>query len=123
MAPTTSDLLSCPTMTDAADLTVADAVVLAILSERPMHGYEVNQTLEEREVADWAGVSRPQVYYSLKKLARLGYTKPARDGVGRTGAGRSAGRTLGPERRVVQVSIAGARALATGPTNGHHHRS
>ena len=49
-----------------------DLVLLSLLAEQPMHGYQANLELERRQVQDWAGVSRPQVYYSLEKLARLG---------------------------------------------------
>ena len=52
-------------------LTTPDLVVLSLLSECPMHGYDINQELERRDVRDWAGVSRPQVYYSLNKLKAL----------------------------------------------------
>lgn len=52
-------------------LTTPDLVVLSLLSERPMHGYDINQELERRDVQDWGGVSRPQVYYSLNKLKLL----------------------------------------------------
>jgi DNA-binding PadR family transcriptional regulator len=48
--------------------TTPDLVVLSLLAERPMHGYEVAAELRRRDVADWAGISRPQIYYSLKKL-------------------------------------------------------
>ena len=51
-------------------LTIPDLVVLGLLSEGPMHGYEIVAELERREVKDWAGISRPQVYYSLDKLAK-----------------------------------------------------
>jgi DNA-binding PadR family transcriptional regulator len=105
-------------------LTAADLVVLGLLLERPMHGYEVNQELERREVRDWAGVSRPQVYYSLRKLADAGHIGPA--------PGRAAGAERGsaergspergsperdsaeggPERRVYRVTAAGRRAYA-----------
>ena len=37
-----------------------------------MHGYQANLELERREIRDWAGISRPQVYYSLEKLVRKG---------------------------------------------------
>jgi DNA-binding PadR family transcriptional regulator len=86
----------------AADLTLPDLVVLHLLAERPMHGYELNQELERREVRDWAGISRPQVYYSLKKLAAGGQLARAVQG----GAGP------GPERQVWRISAAGRRALA-----------
>ena len=49
-------------------LTTPDLVLLSLLAERPMHGYQANLELERREIRDWAEVSRPQVYYSLEKL-------------------------------------------------------
>src|SRR2546421_10904131 len=52
------------------ELTTPDLVLLSLLAERPMHGYQANLELERREIRDWANVSRPQVYYSLEKLAR-----------------------------------------------------
>ncbi len=82
--------------------TAADLVLLSLLAERPMHGYEANAELERRQVADWAGISRPQVYYSLEKLARLGLAGPS-DGAGGGG---------GPERRVFTTTTAGRAALA-----------
>jgi len=87
----------------ASRLTVADLVVLALLHERPMHGYAVTAELDYREVRDWAGISRPQVYYSLKKLAEQGFTEAA-DDAGDDGAG-------GPERRVYQPTVRGREAL------------
>jgi DNA-binding PadR family transcriptional regulator len=89
----------------SADLTLPDLVVLSLLSERPMHGYELNQELERREVRDWAGISRPQVYYSLKKLARSGQVARAAAGDGRPGGG--------PERQVFRVTPSGRRALGS----------
>jgi DNA-binding PadR family transcriptional regulator len=53
-------------------LTTPDLVILSLLAERPMHGYQANAELERREIRDWVGISRPQVYYSLEKLARAG---------------------------------------------------
>jgi DNA-binding PadR family transcriptional regulator len=53
-------------------LTTPDLVLLSLLAERPMHGYQANAELERREIRDWAGISRPQIYYSLEKLARAG---------------------------------------------------
>ena len=83
-------------------LTTADLVLLSLLSERPMHGYEANLELERREVRDWAGISRPQVYYSLDKLERLGFLRTARDKEP----------AAGPERSVLAVTAAGRSALS-----------
>ena len=83
-------------------LTTPDLVVLSLLAERAMHGYEVNAELERRQVKDWAAVSRPQVYYSLEKLDRLGLIR----------AEDSAAPSAGPERRVFSTTAAGIAALA-----------
>lgn len=83
-------------------LTTPDLVLLSLLAERAMHGYEANALLESRKVRDWAGVSRPQVYYSLEKLARLGFIQPTEE----------EGEREGPERRVFETAEAGKVALA-----------
>jgi DNA-binding PadR family transcriptional regulator len=85
------------------ELTVPDLVLLSLLAEQPMHGYQANLELERREVQDWAGLSRPQVYYSLEKLARLGLI---------TDAGESEP-ALGPERRTFSTTAKGRASLAT----------
>jgi DNA-binding PadR family transcriptional regulator len=85
------------------ELTVPDLVLLSLLAEEPMHGYQANAELERRQVQDWAGVSRPQVYYSLEKLARLGLIKEAGDPEP----------ALGPERRIFSTTAKGRAALAT----------
>ncbi len=84
------------------ELTTPDLVLLSLLAERPMHGYQTNLELERREVRDWAGISRPQVYYSLEKLARLRLIQPAGDSAP----------SAGPERRVFATSAKGRAALA-----------
>jgi len=87
---------------EEARLTTADLVLLSLLAERPMHGYQANAELVRREVQDWAGISRPQVYYSLEKLARLGMLRTAADKK----------EAEGPERQVYAVSEKGKQALA-----------
>ena len=84
------------------NLTTPDLVLLSLLAERSMHGYQANALLEFRKVRDWAGVSRPQVYYSLDKLARLGLIASAE-------TEETAG---GPERRVFETTARGRTALA-----------
>lgn len=86
-----------------ARLTTPDLVLLSLLAERPMHGYQANLELERREIRDWAGISRPQVYYSLEKLARLGLIRAAQDQDPATG----------PERSVFATTTKGRHALST----------
>ena len=83
-------------------LTTPDLVVLSLLAERAMHGYAVNLELERREVRDWAGISRPQIYYSLEKLAQAGFIRAAE-------SEEPAG---GPERSMYETTAKGRAALA-----------
>ena len=84
------------------ELTTPDLVLLSLLAERPMHGYQANLELERRQVRDWAGISRPQVYYSLEKLEKLGLLR----------AGRDLEPAAGPDRSVFTLTAGGRTALA-----------
>lgn len=84
-------------------LTTADLVLLSLLAEEPMYGYQVNARLEYRKVREWAALSRPQIYYSLDKLARLGLLGVADDGTEKA---------AGPERRVFATTERGCTELA-----------
>jgi len=83
-------------------LTIPDLVLLSLLAERPMHGYQANTELERRQVRDWAGISRPQVYYSLDKLVRLRLLRRM----------KNRAPAAGPERFVFATTAAGKKALA-----------
>ena len=83
-------------------LTTPDLVLLSLLAERPMHGYQANLELERREIRDWAGISRPQVYYSLEKLARTGMIR----------ASETDEPAAGPERSTFETTAKGSAALA-----------
>jgi len=83
-------------------LTTPDLVILSLLAERPMHGYEANAILENRKIRDWAAVSRPQIYYSLEKLTRLGLIRVTDD----------VAASAGPERHVFQTTDEGRQQLA-----------
>lgn len=84
------------------NLTTPDLVLLSLLAELPLHGYQANLELERRCVRDWAGISRPQVYYSLEKLARGGFVREAQSGEP----------AAGPERSVFETTAKGRAALA-----------
>ena len=67
---------AAPKVAVPPELTTADLLVLSLLSERAMHGYELLREFDQQEVTEWARVSRPHAYYALQKLARLGLTEP-----------------------------------------------
>src|SRR5690349_8141979 len=87
---------------DKSSVTTPDLVILSLLAERPMHGYEVNAELERRQARDWVAISRPQIYYSLEKLVRQGLLAESAD----------TGVVLGADRRVLRTSAKGRTVLA-----------
>lgn len=86
---------------DKKGLTTPDLVILSLLAERPMHGYEVNAELERRDARDWVNISRPQIYYSLEKLVRQGLVDET----------ENSEPLLGGERRVLVTNAKGRSAL------------
>jgi DNA-binding PadR family transcriptional regulator len=101
--------IKVPASGNQTRLTTPDLVILSLLAERSMHGYEVNATLENRNIRDWAPVSRPQIYNSLDKLTKLGLI--------RVGADESP--AAGPERRVFETTAAGRDHLADALESKH----
>lgn len=87
------------------DLTTADLVVLSLLEERPMHGYDLLAEYQRQEVVDWAAVSKAQLYYSLKKLSGLGLIEGRSEEEGAR------------EKTVYRPTIAGRQALAEALAN------
>jgi DNA-binding PadR family transcriptional regulator len=83
-------------------LTTPDLVLMSLLAERPMHGYQANRELERRQIRDWAAVSKPQVYYSLEKLAQAGLLQSLETGDAKAG----------PERSTFETTEKGREALA-----------
>lgn len=89
-------------MARSSAVTLADLVVLSMLAEQPRHGYELWVELERRQVEKWASLSKPQVYYSLRKLSGAGHIASVRDD----------DQALGPERRIYKPTESGRRLLA-----------
>src|SRR5690348_1968184 len=67
-----------------------------------MHGYQANGELERRQIRDWAAVSKPQVYYSLEKLARTGLLRSL----------ETDDPKAGPERSTFETTEKGREALS-----------
>lgn len=85
-------------------ITLPDMVVLSLLSEQPMHGYQLVTELEKRDVQDWATISRPQVYYSINKLFSKKFISEKRDTES----------SLGPDRTKFEINSKGRAILAEG---------
>jgi len=83
-------------------ITTPDLVILSLLAEHAMHGYQVHLELERRCIREWAAISRPQVYYSLEKLSAAGLIRD----------GESEDPAAGPDRRVFETTAKGRHALS-----------
>jgi len=50
----------------------AEILLLGILFQKPLHGYELNKLIEERGVRQWANIGFSSIYYLLEKLESKG---------------------------------------------------
>jgi DNA-binding PadR family transcriptional regulator len=88
-------------------LTQADMVVLSLLLERPMHGYDLVQEYNRQEVRDWAFVSRAQVYYALKKLEQSGQIAAESAGDGGNPRGKTVYRVTAEGQATLERQLLG----------------
>jgi len=68
----------------ATSTTKIDLLLLGLLLDRPMHGYELYQQIQAEEIDAWFNVSMAGVYYSLGKLRDQGLVAESRQRGGRS---------------------------------------
>jgi PadR family transcriptional regulator PadR len=85
--------------------TSVETVVLGLLAERPMHGYDVLERFRQRGMGFWVELGRASVYQVLKRLERDGLV------TGRNQEGRA-----GPDRRTFRITRSGRARLGEGVT-------
>ena len=78
-------------------MTNAELVILSLVAEKPRHGYQIEQVIEEREMRRWTDLGFSSIYYLLNKLEGGGLIESALE--------KSPGR--GPARKVYKVTGAG----------------
>lgn len=81
-------------------MTNAELAILSLVAEHPRHGYEIERTIEEREMRDWTEIGFSSIYYLLKKLENIGLVE--------SHLHQPKGR--GPARKVYQITPAGRKA-------------
>ncbi len=84
-------------------MTNAELSILSLVAERPRHGYEIEQVIEERGMRDWTEIGFSSIYYLLKKMEKEGLV-----------AGRLEEAARGPARKVYAATEAGYEALGAG---------
>lgn len=75
-------------------------MVLGLLDEGPVHGYDLLRRFRERSMGFWVEIGKASVYQTLERLERGGFVAGrAQEGIG------------GPDRRVFRITAAGRRRL------------
>lgn len=62
-----SEVMTAPTTTKT------DLLLLGLLLDRPMHGYDLHQQIRAEGIDRWFSISAAGVYYSLRKLREQGW--------------------------------------------------
>jgi DNA-binding PadR family transcriptional regulator len=80
-------------------MTNAELAILSLVAEKPRHGYEIEQVIEERGMREWTEIGFSSIYYLLKKLERKGLIEGQLEEAAR-----------GPARKVYRATPAGEEA-------------
>jgi DNA-binding PadR family transcriptional regulator len=80
-----------------------EIVVLGLLAEEPMYGYDLLERFRERSMGFWVEVGKASVYQALRRLERAGLV-----------SGRAQEGPEGPDRRVYRISKTGRDRLRAG---------
>lgn len=81
-------------------MTNAELAILSLVAEQPMHGYQIEQVIEQRGMREWTEIGFSSIYYLLKKL----------DGK-KLVEGQLEETERGPARKVYHITQAGECAL------------
>jgi DNA-binding PadR family transcriptional regulator len=79
--------------------TNAELAILSLIAERPRHGYEIENVIEERGMREWTEIGFSSIYYLLKKLEQQGLVE-----------GQLEEAERGPARKVFHITQAGTEA-------------
>lgn len=70
-------------------ITEAELVILSLVAEKPVYGYEINQIIQQRGMREWTAIGFSSIYYLLKKIEEKGWitgkaSGPTKQGLQRT---------------------------------------
>jgi DNA-binding PadR family transcriptional regulator len=80
--------------------TDAELAILSLLAKQPMHGYQIEQTIDERGMREWVEMGFSSIYYLLNKLKKSGLLESRLE--------KAAGK--GPARQVFSLTAVGRLA-------------
>ncbi len=80
-----------------------DVVILGLLADEPLYGYELLERFRERGMGGWVEIGKASVYQALRRLESRGQV-----------TGRQQEGTEGPDRRVYRITRSGRDRLREG---------
>lgn len=86
------------------ELSDAELAILSLIAEKPRHGYELEEVIEERGMRAWTDVAFSSIYFILNGLTKKGLAEASLQ----PAAGR------GPAKKVFHATQDGHRALYEG---------
>ncbi len=69
-------------------LTDAELVIISLICEQPMHGYQIEQTITQRNMRTWTDLSTSSIYYILQRLEEKGFIERSQDQTSKAGVPR-----------------------------------
>lgn len=84
-------------------MTNAELAILHLLLDKPRHGYEIEEVIEQRGMREWTAIGFSSIYYLLNKLEKAGMVEKRAEDAER-----------GPARKVFSLTPAGVNALREG---------
>ncbi|MFZ5651120.1 MAG: PadR family transcriptional regulator [Bacillota bacterium] len=78
-----------------------EVILLSIVNEKPSHAYEIDKTIEAREMRKWVRIGVASVYQVMERLEKGGYVHSKKEKEGRM-----------PVRKRYYITGAGKKALA-----------
>lgn len=85
-------------------MTNAELTVLGLIAEESRHGYDIEQSIEQRGMRNWTEIGFSSIYYLLNKLEK--------DGMVNSQLQQLVGK--GPARKVYSITADGKKALTAG---------
>lgn len=85
-------------------LTDAELAILSLIAEKPRHGYELEQVIEERGMRSWTDVAFSSIYFILNGLVKKGLATAALQPAA----------SRGPAKKVFSATAPGHVALHDG---------
>ncbi len=70
-------------------ITETELVILSLVAEKPVYGYEIDQIIQQRGMREWTAIGFSSIYYLLKKIEDKGWTTSEASGSTKQGLQRT----------------------------------